>query len=117
RLQREGKLLGVASGNLETVGWHKIDAAGLRRFFSFGFFSDQCEARAGIFQKAKDHVAAIRGPGARVCFIGDTPSDIQAARAVGALIISVASGTFSAAELVVHSPDLCISTCGELFSP
>src|SRR5205085_4025167 len=32
-LKRAGKLLGVASGNLETVGWHKIEAAGLREYF------------------------------------------------------------------------------------
>src|SRR5437879_894716 len=44
-LKRAGKLLGVASGNLETVGWHKIEAAGLREYFSFGFFSDRCETR------------------------------------------------------------------------
>jgi phosphoglycolate phosphatase len=117
QLQQQGKLLGVASGNLETVGWHKIDAAGLRPFFSFGFFSDQCEARAGIFQKAMDHVAVVHDQGARVCFIGDTPSDIHAAKAVGAQIVSVASGSFSAEELVAHSPDLCLNTCGELFTP
>src|SRR4051812_5575661 len=39
-LKADNKLTGVASGNLETVGWHKIEAAGLREFFSFGFFSD-----------------------------------------------------------------------------
>ena len=116
QLQHQGKLLGVASGNLETVGWHKIDAAALRPFFSFGFFSDQSETRAAIFQKAIDHIAAVRGPDARACFIGDTPSDIQAAKSVGALIVSVASGTFSAEELVAHSPDLCLTTCGELFT-
>ena len=51
RLQAAGKLLGVASGNLESVGWHKVKAGGLLEFFSFGCFSDQSESRAGIFQK------------------------------------------------------------------
>src|SRR6266566_5534067 len=41
QLQAADKLLGIASGNLEAVGWHKLEAAGLRQFFSFGFFSDQ----------------------------------------------------------------------------
>src|ERR1700730_3312725 len=40
-LKAGGKLLGVASGNLETVGWHKIDAAGLRPFFTFWCFHDR----------------------------------------------------------------------------
>lgn len=111
-----GNAIGVASGNLETVGWHKIEAAGLRQFFAFGSFSDQCESRAGIFQNALSHVARQLGPHATACFVGDTPSDIQAAKEVGAAIVAVASGTFSIAELSACSPDLCISHCGELFS-
>lgn len=114
-LAGSGKLIGVASGNLQSVGWHKIEAAGLRDFFSFGFFSDHCESRAGIFQNALNHIARELGPQARACFIGDTPSDIEAAKQVGASIIAVASGTFSVDELTVCLPDLCVSHCGEFF--
>jgi phosphoglycolate phosphatase len=110
------KMIGVASGNLETVGWHKIEAARLREFFSFGFFSDDHESRAEIFRNALQHVNLQLGPAARVCFIGDTPSDVEAARQVGAQILAVASGTFSVDELNACSPDLCVSHCGEFFS-
>jgi phosphoglycolate phosphatase len=116
RLKSQEKLLGVASGNLETVGWHKIEAAGLRGFFSFGFFSDQCESRAGIFRNALDHVYAQLGNNARICFIGDTPSDVAAAREIGASIVAVASGTFGIEELSACSPDLCISDCAGLLA-
>lgn len=116
KLKAQGKLLGVASGNLETVGWHKIEATGLHEFFSFGFFSDQCESRAGIFRNAMAHVAAQLGSQARICFIGDTPSDVRAAREIGASIVAVASGTFSVENLSACSPDLCISDCGELLA-
>lgn len=112
-LQSGGKLIGVASGNLATVGWHKIEAADLRKFFSFGFFSDRCESRAAIFRNALDHIARELGPQAKACFIGDTPSDIQAARDVGASILAVASGTFTLEDLKACSPDLCVSNCGE----
>lgn len=114
-LKSQGKLLGVASGNLETVGWHKIEAAGLRQFFTFGCFSDQNESRADIFRTALTFVAAQLGAGARACFVGDTPSDVEAARAVGAQILAVASGTFTLDQLTACSPDLCISNCGEFF--
>jgi len=114
KLQQQGPLLGVASGNLATVGWHKIEAAGLRDYFSFGFFSDRCEHRTGIFRKAMNHAAAQLGAKTCVCFIGDTPSDVQAAKEVGASIVAVASGTFSVAELAACLPDLCLSNCGEL---
>jgi phosphoglycolate phosphatase-like HAD superfamily hydrolase len=114
-LKANQKVIGVASGNLETVGWHKIEAAGLRDFFSFGFFSDRHESRAEIFRNAFEHVNEQLGPGARVCFIGDTPSDVEAAKQVGAQILAVASGTFSLEELTACSPDLCVSHCGEFF--
>lgn len=111
--ERAGKLLGVASGNLEAVGWHKIEAAGLRPYFSFGCFSDRCETRAGIFRNALDQVMRQLGSNARTCFIGDTPSDIKAAREVGAAIIAVASGTFCFDDLNKYSPNLCVSDCRE----
>jgi len=114
-LKASGNLLGVASGNLETVGWHKIEAAGLRKFFTFGCFSDSHESRAEIFRNALEFVTAQLGPEANTCFIGDTPSDVEAAREVGAQILAVASGTFSFDELNACSPDLCVSHCGEFF--
>jgi phosphoglycolate phosphatase-like HAD superfamily hydrolase len=116
-IREDKKVIGVASGNLETVGWHKIEAAGLREFFSFGCFSDRCETRAGIFQKALECVARQLGPEARTCFIGDTPSDVEAAREVGAAILAVATGTFSFDQLSACSPDLCVRHCGEFFIP
>jgi len=115
-IRGQGKLIGVASGNLETVGWHKIEAAGLREFFSFGCFSDRCETRAGIFQNALECVARQLGPGARTCFIGDTPSDVEAAREVGATVLAVSTGTFSFDQLSACSPDLCVRHCGEFFT-
>ena len=114
-LKANGKLIGVASGNLETVGWHKIEAAGLRDFFSFGCFSDRCEERAGIFQNALDTVQKQLGSDARTLFIGDTPSDIAAARQIGAQVLAVSTGTFGFEELSACSPDLCVSHCGEFF--
>ena len=116
RLRSERKLLGVASGNLETVGWHKIEAAGLRHFFSFGCFSDRHESRAEIFSNALAEVRARLGSAARACFIGDTPSDVEAARHVGAQILAVASGTFSLEQLSACSPDLCLQNCTDFFT-
>jgi phosphoglycolate phosphatase-like HAD superfamily hydrolase len=113
-LRSQGKLLGVASGNLESVGWHKIEAARLRQFFSFGFYSDRCETRAGIFQTAVERARQTLGPEARTCFIGDTPADVRAAREIGALIVAVASGTFRFEELKACGPDLCVAGCEEL---
>jgi phosphoglycolate phosphatase-like HAD superfamily hydrolase len=113
-IRDRGKLLGVASGNLESVGWQKVFAAGLRGFFRIGSFGDHCEQRTAIFEHAlslaKDHL----GTGANVCFVGDTPDDIHAARSVNSQIIAVSTGTFSFDELSSLGPDSCCRSCAEL---
>jgi len=114
-IRENGQLIGVASGNLETVGWHKIEAAGLREFFTFGCFSDRCESRPGIFRNALECVSRQLGSQARTCFIGDTPCDVHAAKEVGASVLAVATGIFSLDELNACSQDLCVSHCGEFF--
>jgi phosphoglycolate phosphatase-like HAD superfamily hydrolase len=113
-LSMQGHLMGVASGNLETVGWHKIEAAGLRKHFRFGYYSDRCETRAGIFRNAVDRVKRELGATAKTCFVGDTPADVRAAREIGAQIVAVASGTFGIDQLKACGPDLCVAQCEEL---
>jgi phosphoglycolate phosphatase len=116
RLRSKGKLLGVASGNLAAVGWHKIEAAGLRDFFTFGCFSDHLEARGDIFAEAVQEVRSKIGKSAKVCFFGDTPEDVNAARFAGAQIVAVGTGIFPVEELTTYKPDLCISSCAELLA-
>ena len=108
------KLLGVASGNLETVGWHKVRAAGLDRFFEFGCFSDHHERRADIFERGVAEERRRLRTRASVCLVGDTPEDIKAARQLNAKIIAVSTGVFSAEELLSLDPDVCVASCRDL---
>ena len=114
-LHARGHLLGVASGNLERIGWIKIEAAGLRNYFSFGVFSDRTELRADIFRLAIAEVRKRLGQAATVCVIGDTPADIIAARANQISVIAVATGIYSREQLLEHSPDIVVGCCTELF--
>jgi phosphoglycolate phosphatase-like HAD superfamily hydrolase len=116
-LERRGKLLGVVSGNLEPIGWAKIEAAGLRRYFAFGSFSDQREQREAIFRHGIAEARRLRGADASVCIFGDTPSDIAAARAVGVSIVAVATGIFALDQLRPLGASLCVSCCTELLQP
>jgi phosphoglycolate phosphatase-like HAD superfamily hydrolase len=115
-LRAAGKLLGLASGNLESVGWLKLEAAGLRDFFTFGCFSDHRESRSDIFRDGVVEVQRRLGERAQVCFIGDTPEDIKAARFANSKIVAVCTGIFTAADLASHEPDACIATCEELLT-
>jgi phosphoglycolate phosphatase len=115
-LKGEGKLIGVVTGNLESIGWRKLERGGVRQFFDFGSFSDTRERREDIFRHGIELARQLRGPATSVCFIGDTPADILAAAALGAPVIAVATGIYSQEELAREAPSLCIASCEDLLS-
>jgi phosphoglycolate phosphatase len=107
-LKGRGKRLGVATGNLEQIGWLKIEIAGLRDWFTFGGFSDRHAERSEMIAQA---VAAGQfAAGATVCVIGDTPSDISAAKANSLPTIAVATGVYYYQDLLQHRPEVCTTT-------
>jgi phosphoglycolate phosphatase-like HAD superfamily hydrolase len=110
-LQDRGKLLGAASGNLEAVGWLKLEKAGLRPMFAFASFSFPRELRAEIFQHGIDLARKCLGEQASVTVVGDTPSDIEAARTVGMPVIALATGIYNFGQLKAYDPDACFA-CG-----
>jgi phosphoglycolate phosphatase-like HAD superfamily hydrolase len=113
-IRERDKLLGVASGNLESVGWHKLTAAKIRQFFTCGSFGDNFELRVAIFDHAVSSAKGRLGNSASVCFFGDTPDDIHAARKVNAQIVAVGTGIFPVAELAHFQPDFCCQSCTEM---
>ena len=115
-LRRQGKAIGVVTGNLEEVGWLKLERGGIRHFFDFGSFSDTREKREDIFRHGVDLARKLRGPNTTVCFLGDTPSDIRAAERLGMPVVAVATGIYSREDLARESPTLCVTTCGELLT-
>jgi len=115
-LKSAGKLLGVTSGNVERIGWAKLKAAGIGEYFSFGSFSDRNETRTEIFRWGADEARRRLGDTARVCFVGDTPADVAAAKACGHPVIAVATGIFSLMELSKGEPEMCIPGCETLWS-
>ena len=110
-LKSAGKLLGVTSGNVERIGWAKLKAAGIDEYFSFGSFSDRNESRTEIFRWGAEEARRRLGAAPRVCFVGDTPADVAAAKACGFPVIAVATGIFSLVELAKGEPEMCIPGC------
>jgi phosphoglycolate phosphatase-like HAD superfamily hydrolase len=115
-LKGQNKLLGVVSGNLEAIGWLKLKAAGLRDFFDFGSFSGARELRVDIFRHGIAEASKRSRPAARVCFVGDTPDDVAAARQLGTPVIAVATGIYSVEQLTAAVPDICVGCCADLMS-
>jgi len=109
-LKGKGAALGVGTGNLESIGWLKIELAGLRHWFTFGGFSDSYDVRSDMIAHATREAHRHAGDGATVCVVGDTPFDISAARANGLPTIAVATGHFGFDELMSYEPEACATS-------
>jgi len=110
RLQRRGILLGLVTGNLTRIGWRKLERAGLRDYFRFGAFGEMARTRGGLVRMAIRE-ARRRGwiaRGTPVSLIGDSPSDVRAARQNRIRSIAVETGLTSAEELAAGLPDVLL---------
>jgi phosphoglycolate phosphatase-like HAD superfamily hydrolase len=115
-LAARDKWLGVATGNLESIGWLKLERTGLRDHFTFGGFSDAHEQRADMIAAAAEWAHKLAGQDASVVIVGDTPSDIAAARANGLPTIAVATGHYSFDRLLEDTPEICAENLGALLA-
>ena len=84
--------LGLVTGNIEATAWMKLRYAGIDQYFSFGGFGCTHADRTEIARLALKN-SGVKHPG-RVFLIGDTPNDINAAKANGFISIAVATGGF-----------------------
>jgi phosphoglycolate phosphatase len=115
-LERRGRLLGAASGNIEAIGWAKLERAGLKQRFAFGAFSWPLETRVEIFRRGQALAREKLGEQASICVVGDTPSDIEAARDLGLAVIALATGIFPFEQLMACSPDACLENAQNLIA-
>lgn len=115
-LASKNALLGVATGNLEMIGWVKIEKVGLREWFRFGGFSDRFPVRSELIGHAARKARELAGSGARICVVGDTPRDIEAARANSLSVIAVATGRYSFDELDKLHPEVCTTSLADLMA-
>ena len=110
RLRRAGVRLGLVTGNFTRIGWKKVERAGLKHYFSMGVFGEMGKDRAALLRIAV-RPARLRGwiqNGTRVSLVGDTPSDVNAARANGVVAVAVSTGLCTREELLAYSPDALV---------
>lgn len=101
KLDQKGFVLGLVTGNLETIARAKLKKIGLNEFFKFGGFGSDHISRTELVK------IAIRRAGKlfdlddtrRIFHFGDAPQDMRAAREAGVTPIGVTTGVFSADEL------------------
>lgn len=108
--------LGLLTGNIREGARHKLTHYALHEHFLFGGFGDTHHERDDVAREALAAAQAHCGDhicGEHVWVIGDTPLDIRCARAIGAKVVAVATGTFSLEELHAHQPDLAVKDLGQ----
>ncbi|HJX65697.1 MAG TPA: HAD family hydrolase [Polyangia bacterium] len=108
--------LGLGTGNLREGARIKLGHAGIYHRFTFGGFADDSIDRPEILASGARRGAAQLGKplqACRVVVVGDTPKDIDAARAIGAMCVAVATGMHSVAELEAHAPTLACATLAD----
>ena len=98
---------GVATGNFRQGAMMKLSHYGLDAYLRDGAYGDDAEERAGLVAIAIQRLARqAPDDGHQVYIIGDTPLDVLAAKANGALAVAVATGRYGEAELRACGADL-----------
>ena len=112
--------LALLTGNLESTARRKLDVFQLNKFFPVGGFGSDCADRNRLariaLERACRHYGKQYEP-AHCWVVGDTPRDLEAAKAIGARSLGVATGPFAAPFLEEFFPDATaedLSSLGDL---
>lgn len=103
-LDKHKFLIGLVTGNIESIARSKLTKVNLNQYFKLGGFgSDPHNDRSDLVKLAIDKAEREFGfkyNGKNVFLFGDAPFDMQAGKEGGAITIGVTTGIFSKEELV-----------------
>lgn len=99
--------LGLVTGNIKACAHIKLKHAGIDSFFSdIGGFGDDDGDRNKMAALALERA----GSPERAFLLGDTPSDVEAARANGMVSVAVCNGQYDRATLEAEGADLVVDS-------
>jgi len=110
-------LLGLLTGNIGLGARIKLGHFGLWERFETGAFGDDHEDRNQLARIAHARARIRLGDdlqGDEILIIGDTPRDIECARAINAKALAVATGTYALNELRAERPDWAVKTLEQI---
>ncbi len=110
--RQEGTVSALLTGNFQRGASVKLGHFALWQRFAFGAFGDDHVDRRALVSVAVERAEAAGAhvPAERIVIIGDTPRDIDCAKASGARAIGVATGPFSRSALEQAGADLTVDT-------
>ena len=104
-------VLGLLTGNIRLGAEIKLRRYKLWVVFETGAFADDSEDRNQIAVVARARGNRVLGRklrGEEIIVVGDTPHDIRCGRAIGAKVLTVATGGATLHELKQHQPDWAV---------
>ncbi len=113
RLSKDGVLLGIVTGNIESAAHIKLARGNLNHFFAFGGYGSDSRDRTELTKKAIERGGNVAGSPIdreRAFAVGDTPRDIGAGHGAGIRVVGVATGNYSVAELTESGADWALET-------
>lgn len=108
---RRDVAIGLLTGNIRAGARVKLGHFQLFDNFAFGGFGDHHYDRDDVAREAlaqtHTHLGKPVDPN-RIWVIGDTPLDVQCARAIGANVLAVATGVHTCEQLRASAPNLTL---------
>jgi phosphoglycolate phosphatase len=107
--RRDDVFVGLLTGNFEAGARIKLEHFDLWRYFRCGAYGDDAADRNALVPFALSRARACGLPALapeHILVVGDTPHDVACARAVGAVAVGVATGTFTVGQLQEAGADI-----------
>ena len=99
--------LGLVTGNIRACAYLKLKHGGIDQYFGdIGGFGDDDGDRNRMAALALERA----GKPVNAFLLGDTPSDIEAARSNGMISVAVCNGQFDRATLEAEHPDIVVDS-------
>lgn len=99
----------LLTGNVTSMAHLKLESFGIRDHFAWGAFGEEGPDRDALARLAVTRAAERHGVKPERCIVvGDTEHDVSCARAAGAKVVAVASGSHTRETLAAREPDLLL---------
>lgn len=109
-----GWVRALLTGNVAEMARIKLEAFGVHDAFAWGAFGDEAPDRNELAKLAVRRAAERHGvPRERCIVVGDTEHDVACARAAGAKVVAVATGSQTSEQLAACGPDLLVDDLGD----
>ena len=109
-------MLGLTTGNVEEAAHIKLARPNLNRYFAFGGYGSDSPDRTELTRKALERARFRLGAHPRQrpqLSCGDTPRDVDAGHGAGIRVVGVATGEYTAEELIEAGADAAIHSLVE----